>query len=908
MSEGQTANAASEKSQPMSEPIFLKDYRPSVYLIERVDLVFDLFEDKTVVTNTMLVYRNKAKEVPSFQAVGDLHLDGEHLHLISVSVDGQPLTQDAYLIHDSGLTLFNLPERCEICLVTHIDPASNLALEGLYLSDGMYCTQCEAEGFRRISYYLDRPDVMAVFTTKIIASEKLYPVLLANGNKIAQGSLPDGRHWVEWHDPFKKPCYLFAMVAGNLQVVEDSFTTMSGRHIDLQIFVEQKDVEKCGHAMLSLQRAMRWDEQVYGREYDLDLYMIVAVDFFNMGAMENKGLNIFNTSCVLAHPSTQTDMAFQRVEGVVAHEYFHNWSGNRVTCRDWFQLSLKEGFTVFRDACFSADMNSATVKRIEDVSLLRSAQFAEDAGPLAHPVRPESFIEISNFYTLTIYEKGAELVRMLHELLGAELFRKGTDLYFDRHDGQAVTCEDFVVALEDASGYSLAQFRRWYSQAGTPTLQVSENWNPQKKSYTLTITQSCAPSPDQDHKEPFYLPIKMALLGPQGLLASSEQVLVLAQQSQSWTFDALDERPVVSLLRGFSAPVKLMLDYSYSDLLHLINYETDGFARWDAAKRYMMKLIEEHVAGSSSLNSELGAQRTRALATVLEALLLKGFEASSTSWDVQHDAAMLASLLELPEFSYIIEQFDEIKIAEIDDAVSILRAAMAEHLHAVLTVLYRNLNGQLSRLGQYQPIAEHIALRKLKNTCLHYLMVAPTDETLGQVVAQFNNADNMTEQAAALSALTNCDAPAAQAVAEQALQSFYQQWQSESLVVNQWLSVQVGGDKPGALQRLHQLLEHPAYDNTNPNKVRALLGAFCMRNLPQFHAADGKAYALLAAEIIRLDGLNPQLAARLLAPMTRWSRFCEPQRGLMRASLEQIAATDNLSADVFEVVSKTLVS
>ncbi|MBT8148960.1 MAG: aminopeptidase N, partial [Gammaproteobacteria bacterium] len=670
----------------------------------------------------------------------------------------------------------------------------------------------------------------------------------------------------------------------------------------------QKDLDKCGHAMRSLKNAMRWDEQEYGREYDLDLYMIVAVDFFNMGAMENKGLNIFNTSCVLAHRDTQTDAAFQRVEAVVAHEYFHNWSGNRVTCRDWFQLSLKEGFTVFRDASFSAAMNSATVKRIEDVSLLRSAQFAEDAGPMAHPVRPESYIEISNFYTLTIYEKGAEVIRMLHQLLGAENFRRGTDLYFERHDGQAVTCEDFILAMEQASGMDLDQFRRWYAQAGTPVLEVTEDWDPQTGNYQLCISQHCPATPGQATKQPFFMPVNIALLGAQGILPGTEQVLQLGEQRQAWTFAQLPERPVPALLRGFSAPVNLHFDYSYADLLRLLTLETDGFARWDASQRYMMKLLTAHIDGSCALTSEQGQQRIAGLADALAKLLSAGLSGSQGQWHASHDAATLATLLQLPEFSYVIEQFAEIDIAAIDQAVRHLRVALAQSLRATLITVYQRLGEQLASMGDYQPEAGQIALRSLKNTCMQYLALDADASVLAQIQNQFAQADNMTERASALAALVNCEHEQAAAMATVALQEFYQRYQNESLVVNQWFTVQVAGDKPGALQRLQALLEHPAYDNTNPNKVRALLGAFCARNLAQFHAAGGSAYMLLADEVLRLDSLNPQLAARLLAPMTRWRRFAEPQRGQMQASLERIAAQGNLSADVFEVVSKTLAS
>ncbi|NNM11176.1 MAG: aminopeptidase N [Pseudomonadales bacterium] len=875
--------------------ILRSDYAAPAYQVDKVDLSFELFDEKTVVSNTMQLRRVGSADAP-------LQLDGEQLELTELVLNGQPLPAQSYLQDDHSLTIDTLPEKFELRIVCEIDPARNLALEGLYMSDGMYCTQCEAEGFRRITYYLDRPDVMSVFTTRITAQRSRFPVLLANGNKTAQGDLEDGRHWVEWHDPFKKPCYLFAMVAGELAVVEDSFQTVSGRDVALQIFAEQKDLPKCKHAMRSLKAAMRWDEQKYGREYDLDLYMIVAVDFFNMGAMENKGLNIFNTSCVLAEQRTQTDAAFQRVEAVIAHEYFHNWSGNRVTCRDWFQLSLKEGFTVFRDACFSADMNSPTVKRIEDVSLLRSAQFAEDAGPMAHPVRPDSFIEISNFYTLTIYEKGAEVIRMMRTLLGPENFRRGADLYFERHDGQAVTCEDFIVAMEAASGVDLGQFRRWYSQAGTPVLNVQDAWDEAAGRYEIIVSQHCPDTPGQSGKLPLHMPLSIALLDDSGVIEGSEQLLQLQEATQRFAFDGLQQRPVPSLLRGFSAPVKLEYHYSDAGLLLLLHGEQDGFSRWDAGQRYMLLLIRGQVTGELNLEQGAGLEKVSALVSVLLGELQLD---ADKRWPATRDAALVARFIEIPEYSYIAEQFEEIDAPAITGAVRTLQQQLAAALGAQCKAVYHALRDSLAEIGAYQPDAAQIGLRSLKNAALAYWLRSGDSDSVAAAAAQFANADNMTDQYAALSAMVASGSRTAEAPAAQALNDFYAQWHSESLVVNQWLSVQVVNDIDPALDNLRKLQAHNAYDDSNPNKVRALVGAFCMRNFPRFHAPGGAGYELLASEVLRLDPVNPQLAARLLAPFGLWRRFSGQQRQLMRDKLQAIARAD-LSPDVFEVVSKLL--
>ncbi|MFT4920531.1 MAG: aminopeptidase N, partial [Zhongshania aliphaticivorans] len=755
------------------------------------------------------------------------------------------------------------------------------------------------EGFRKITYYLDRPDVMSVFTVEIIADAQRYPVLLSNGNLSAAEVLADGRHKTVWQDPFPKPAYLFALVAGKLACVEDRFKTMSGRDVALKIYVEDKDADKCEHAMVSLKNAMRWDEEVYGREYDLDIFNIVAVDDFNMGAMENKSLNIFNTSCVLAKPETTTDAGFQRVEGVVAHEYFHNWSGNRVTCRDWFQLSLKEGFTVFRDAEFSADMGSPTVKRVEDVTLLRTAQFAEDAGPMAHPIRPDSFIEISNFYTVTVYEKGAEVVRMIHTLLGPELFRKGSDLYFDRHDGQAVTCEDFVLAMEDASGVDLGQFRNWYSQAGTPKLKVSAEYDAAAQTYTLHVQQSCPATPGQSKKAPFHIPFAVALLGEAGQLAlqlqnaalntetadNTEMVLNVTKAEQSFIFTGIKEEPVPSLLRGFSAPVKLEFDYSREQLLRLMSSDSDGFCRWDASQQLGLAEISQALA-------DIAAEHD----VVPESAYLDACRALLS--DESLDGAMVAMMLQLPSEAYLAEIFHPVDVLGLHRARETLRLVIAQALRGELLACY----SRCASNAVYAADAGQIAQRSLKNTALSYLMLLNDDTGRELATRQFEHSENMTDRLAALNALVNSTAP----YKAEALQRFYQNWQHEPLVINQWFQVQAMCRLPGTLETVQGLMAHPAFDIRNPNKVRALIGAFCGQNSVNFHREDGAGYRFLADQVIVLNRSNPQIASRLLVPLTKWRKYLPAAQQLMCAELQRILAQPDLSSDVYEVVSKSV--
>ncbi|MDJ0878559.1 MAG: aminopeptidase N [Halieaceae bacterium] len=866
--------------------IYLKDYQPPAYLIDETHLDFQLAEEQTVVEARLKLRRNPAAEPADV-----LELDGAELELLEIEIDGTPLDEGAYTLTDEHLHLLSPPEEFELRCVTRIAPQDNTSLEGLYKSRTMFCTQCEAEGFRKITYYLDRPDVMSVFTVRVEADSERYPVLLSNGNLVDSKATETGRHWTLWNDPFPKPAYLFALVAGELEKVSDTFTTTSGRDVALHIFVEAKDLDKCDHAMRSLKHSMRWDEEVYGREYDLDVFNIVAVDDFNMGAMENKSLNIFNTSCVLAHPDTTTDQAFQRVEAVVAHEYFHNWSGNRVTCRDWFQLSLKEGFTVFRDAEFSADMGSRAVKRVEDATVLRSIQFAEDAGPMSHPVRPDSYIEISNFYTVTIYEKGAEVVRMIHTLLGPADFRRGSDLYFERHDGQAVTCEDFVAAMEDASGRDLSQFRRWYSQAGTPELAVSDNWDEATGTYTLTVSQHCPPTPGQPEKEPFHIPLKMGLLGDAGSLRlqiegeaadtesedNTSRVLEVTEASQQFAFSGLPERPVPSLLRAFSAPVKLHYPYTREQLAFIMSRDSDGFSRWDASQQLAIQVIGDAQSGA------------------VDPLLIDAF--GSLLQDDSLDPAMVAETLRMPSENYLADLAETVDVEAIHRGRQAVRTAIGKGLNEALLQRYRALASDAS----YQPDSAQVAARSLRNSCLAYLAQAG-EAGVELAMAQYHEAANMTDRQAALATVVNCGNEAQRT---ELLEDFYQAWQHESLVVNQWFQVQAMCPQPGNLERVRALMEHPAFSLRNPNKVRALVGAFCSANPINFHRADGAGYQLLVDVVTELNATNPQIASRLLTPLTRWRRYGE-RREQMRAALEAIAALPSLSKDVYEVVTKSL--
>ncbi|TVU87895.1 aminopeptidase N [Vreelandella titanicae] len=871
------------------QPVYLSDYQPPAYRVTHTELTFDLDPAATRVKARLLMERHPEADVNA-----PLVLNGEHLTLISLAIDETPLEASAYALDDEGLRIAQVPERFALESEVEIAPQENTALEGLYQSNAMYCTQCEAEGFRRITFYPDRPDVMATFKVTVIGDQQREPVLLANGNPIERGELEGGRHFVTWEDPHPKPCYLFALVAGNLHSVEDHFTTMSGRDVTLQIWVEKDNLDKTEHAMAALKRAMEWDEQAYGREYDLDLFMIVAVNDFNMGAMENKGLNIFNSAAVLTHPQTATDAAFQSVEGIVAHEYFHNWSGNRVTCRDWFQLSLKEGFTVFRDQCFSADTNSAPVKRIQDVSFFRTAQFAEDAGPTAHPIRPDHYIEITNFYTLTIYEKGAEVVRMLRNLVGEENFRRGSDLYFERFDGQAVTIEDFVGCMAEVSGEDFSQFMRWYSQAGTPDIDAHGEYDYVHGEYHLTLRQRTPATPGQPDKLPLHIPVRMGLVGTKsgqdltltlnGEKIGKDAVIHLRDDEQTFVFTDVAEAPVPSLLREFSAPVKIHYPYSREDLAFLLTHDSDGFNRWDAGQRLALLALDDLIAAHRN-----GVEK------VMDSRVVDAFKALLNG--PMSDKAVLAEMLTLPSEAYIAEQQPIVDVDAIHAAREFVRQSLAVALRDEFLAVYEANVAE----EPYAPTAEQIAQRSLKNVALAYLMSIEDEQGLALCEAQFAADHNMTDVRQALTQLVHSDRDD---LASPALKAFGEKWAHDPLVMDQWFTVQVSRPQPDVLERVKYLMQHPAFSLKNPNRVRALVGAFA-QNRVNFHRLDGQGYQLLADVVIELNRLNPEIAARLITPLTRWQRFDETRQALMRSELERIKQQP-LSANVYEVVEKAL--
>jgi aminopeptidase N len=865
---------------PAAEPAATRreDYRPPAWRVETVGLHFDLHPGATRVRAELALRRN-----PVADAAAPLRLDGEGLRLMGLALDGERLIGDRYSIGKDGtLVIPDLPASCTLRTEVEIDPSANTELSGLYLSRGSYFTQCEAEGFRRITYFPDRPDVMARFTVTLAADAGTCPVLLSNGNPDARGTLPDGRHWARWIDPHPKPSYLFALVAGDLVAVRDRFVTRSGREVTLAIWVRHGDQDRCAHAMHALKQAMRWDEEMYGREYDLDVFNIAAVSDFNMGAMENKGLNVFNTRYVLARPESATDGDYQGIETVVAHEYFHNWTGNRVTCRDWFQLSLKEGLTVFRDQEFTADQGSRAVKRLADVRRLRAAQFPEDDGPLAHPVRPDSYIAIDNFYTATVYQKGAEVVRMLHTLAGPAGFRRGMDLYFERHDNQAVTIEDFVRAIGDGAGIDLSAFLRWYAQAGTPELTVGDSYDPAACRYTLTLHQRVPPTPGQKVKQPVPIPVAMALLGPDGHeLPGSARVLLLTEERQDFTFDGIAAPPVPSLLRGFSAPVKL-LGVPRERLRFLAAHDTDPFVRWDSLHAYATGLLLDLV------------RDWRGTPPALDGGLLAAMRA--TLDNAGADPAFAAEALVLPSEAYIADQ-----MATADpDAVHAARQALRAQLGAALHDLLRETYDRLADRGPYRTDGAAIGRRALRNACLAYLAAAGA-EGVRLARAQFDAQANMTDVLAALDVLAATEGEDRTA----ALAAFHARWRGDDLVLDKWFAIQAASPRAATLAEVRALYRHPDFDLRNPNRVRALVGAFAA-NQVRFHAASGEGYRFLADVVIALDPLNGQTAARLVNPLGAWRRQDAARAGLMQAELARILATPRLSRGTYEKASKGL--
>jgi len=869
--------------------IYLKDYQAPAYWVDQVELEFDLAAQTTRVSARLHLRRNPdtaAADTP-------LVLDGQELNLLSVAIDGQPLAAAEYQLGDEQLIIPGVPASFVLETLCEIRPEQNTALEGLYASGRMMCTQCEAQGFRRITYFPDRPDVMSRYRVRLVADRQAYPVLLCNGNPIEQGELGDGRHFVLWEDPSLKPSYLFALVAGDLRHIEDEYTTRSGRKVQLRLYTEEENIHKCDHAMASLKQAMAWDERTYGREYDLDIYMIVAVNDFNMGAMENKGLNIFNASCVLASPETATDDDFYSIQSIIGHEYFHNWSGNRVTCRDWFQLSLKEGFTVFRDQEFSSDLNSRAVKRIDDVNVLRTFQFAEDSGPMAHPVRPDHYIEISNFYTVTVYNKGAEVVRMLRNLLGAAGFRKGTDLYFSRHDGQAVTCDDFVRAMEDANQVDLGQFKNWYSQAGTPALRIQGDYDGSRQTYRLHVEQAAG---NEAATLPFQIPLAVGLLDAAGrdlplqlagepAAVEGTRVLDVREPAQTFEFTGLAQKPVASVLRGFSAPVKVSIPRSEDELAFLLAHDSDEFNRWDAGQQLalqeLLRQIRAHQAG------EPLPEPVALTAALAKAMADRGI-----------DKMLLAQILTLPSESYLADQVEVVDV----DAIYHARLFTRRHLSRTLYEQFLELYTQNGDDGPYVFNSSEMARRALKSVCLSYLVESEKEEEFQRCYRQFHEANNMTDQQTALGCLSQHETP----LRLQALAEFYQRWQGDAQVVDKWLGIQARSRLPQTLDEVRRLMQHPAFNFRNPNKVRALIGGFCRGNPVRFHAANGSGYAFLTENVLALDKLNPQIAARLVQAIIRWRRYDSQRQSLMRSSLQQILETSGISRDTYEVVARGL--
>lgn len=854
---------------PTHVSIRREDYRPPDWLVPEIRLEFDLDPERTRVRAVLNVERNEDHDRP-------LRLDGDHLRLLSVKVDG---TEAAHRLDGEQLVVDLTGGRATVETEVEISPAANTKLMGLYASGGMLCTQCEAEGFRRITFFPDRPDVLSKYTVRMEGDGAAFPILLSNGNRIDHGEAANGRHWAVWEDPFPKPCYLFALVAGDLKANHDSFTTMSGREVDLFIWVREADLPKTQHAMDSLKLSMAWDEKVYGREYDLDQFNIVAVSDFNMGAMENKSLNIFNSAYVLADQETATDGDFDNIARVVAHEYFHNWSGNRVTCRDWFQLSLKEGFTVFRDQGFGADIGSPAVKRIEDVRVLRAAQFPEDAGPLAHPVRPDSYIEISNFYTATVYNKGAELIRMFHTVLGPEKFRAGTDLYFERHDGEAATCDDFVKALEDASGVDLSAFKIWYSQAGTPHLKARVDHDAVAKTATLHLEQHVPPTPGQSVKAPMPLPLKTALIGEQsGAELAGERLIVLDQAADSIRFDNIAEPPLLSINRHFSAPIVVDAERREGELERLAQSDTDPFARYEAMQELMMRAL---VAGARGEAVDSDAV-VRAVGATLRSNSL--------------DPAFKGEAVLLPSETMTAERMDVVDPDAIHESRERLRRALGTALTDELLAAH-GLDGASG--DDLSPSAKGI--RRLRNVALGLLAAADPAQASSLAKDRFDRADNMTDRQGALVTLVSLDTPERQ----EALDAFYNRFHDDALVLDKWFALQAAAQRPNTVDEVLKLASHPDFVMTNPNRLRSLAGVFS-GNHWAFHSPDGRGYRFVTDMIIAADKLNPQIAARLVPAFGRWRRF-EPKRAeMMRQSLEQIAATPGLSRDVFEQASKSL--
>ncbi|OEF05155.1 aminopeptidase N [Vibrio genomosp. F10] len=858
---------------------YRKDYQSPSFTISDLDLTFDLFDTQTVVTATSSL--KKLSDSTS------LYLDGEGLTLKEIKIDGK--TWNDFEQNDTGLTIHSITRDCELMIVTQLNPEENTALEGLYKSGGAFCTQCEAEGFRRITYYLDRPDVLAKFTTTVIADKAQYPFLLSNGNRIDQGDSANGRHWVKWQDPHPKPAYLFALVAGDFDVLRDNYTTQSGRNVELEIFVDKGNLNRATHAMVSLINSMRWDEERFNLEYDLDIYMIVAVDFFNMGAMENKGLNVFNSKYVLANDQTATDTDYLGIEAVIGHEYFHNWTGNRVTCRDWFQLSLKEGLTVFRDQEFSSDLGTRSVNRINNVRIIRGPQFAEDASPMSHPIRPDKVIEMNNFYTLTVYEKGSEVIRMMHTLLGEKSFQQGMALYFERHDGTAATCEDFVSAMEDASGVDLKQFRLWYSQSGTPTLTVSSHFDQQAKTYALTVEQCTPATTDQTEKQALHIPFDIELYDQNGDViplqvngASVPNVLNVTATKQTFVFDHVDSQPIPSLLREFSAPVILNYDYTDEELIFLMSHARNEFARWDAGQMLLAKYIKSNVAHVEQ------NQKVAIDMPVIDAF--RGVLLSKTL-----DPAFIAEMLVLPSHNEISGWYEQVNVDAIALVLKHIKAILAEELKDELSAMYHAMAQKTYTIAH-----SAIGQRALRNTCLSYLSHTDIGEQL--VIAQYQDSDNMTDTIAAMTCANNAQL----ACRERLMSDYSEKWSHDGLVMDKWFALQGTNPSSGALEVIKQTMEHAAFSIKNPNRTRSLIGAFLNNNPVQFHDKSGLGYQFAGEIIAELNSSNPQVASRLIDPLLKFKKYDQQRQALIKEQLLSLQSLDNLAKDLYEKVTKAL--
>jgi aminopeptidase N len=860
---------------------YLSDYRPSDYTVSTIDLEFDLFDHKTTV-----------KAVSQIKRVSDnktaLFLYGEVLNLISILVDD--VDHRDYELVEGGIIIKQLPDSFKLEINTEIDPAENKAFEGLYKSGEAFCTQCEAEGFRRITYYLDRPDILAKFSTKVIADKTLYPFLLSNGNQVDQGDLANGRHFVTWVDPFPKPAYLFALVAGDFDCLEDNYVTKSGRDVKLALFVDKGNLDKTKHAMISLKKSMQWDEERFNLEYDLDIYMIVAVDFFNMGAMENKGLNIFNSKFVLANSQSATDQDYLGIEAVIGHEYFHNWTGNRITCRDWFQLSLKEGLTVFRDQEFSSDLGSRSVNRIANVMKMRDYQFAEDAGPMSHPIRPESVMEMNNFYTLTVYEKGSEVIRMLHTLLGEVKFQQGMQLYVQRHDGQAVTCDDFVAAMQDASGIDLTLFKRWYSQSGTPQVFVTDHYDSSTKTYQLTFKQKTEPTADQSKKLPLHIPVDIELLDNNGnaielLEGNTTQVLSLTQKEQTFVFKNIKAQPVPCLFRGFSAPVKYQYNYSDEQLLDIMSFASDEFSRWDAGQTLFNKYL---------INNVKALQQGKTLS--LPTIFIDGFKSVLVSENL--DPALIADMFTFTSENGARELFELVNVEAIHHAREFMLNEIATQLNELFVDVYLH-NKQLKA---YQPNIDDIAKRKLKNLALTF--IARVDKTLANdyVIEQIASCNNMTDHLGALNAAN----VGLLACREDMMQAFDDKWFKNGLVMDKWFTLQASMPSDDVLTRIESLFEHRSFNFNNPNRLRSLIGVFAQANSYHFHNVEGKGYTFLTDQIIKLNRQNPQVASRLITPLIQFKNLDKTRVKLIKSELNRLLALPDLAVDLYEKVTKAL--